>query len=70
MNSAVACLHMSTSQLLHHVNIAYMIHVHFVVLNLLPFLCFQGTYEKGTKDEIEEFSYQLLDVTGDGIFGR
>lgn len=47
-----------------------MIRVHFIVLYLLPFLCFQGTYEKGTKDEIEEFSYQLLDVTGDGIFGR
>lgn len=30
----------------------------------------KGTYEKGTKDEIDEFIYQLLDVTGDGIFGR
>lgn len=30
----------------------------------------KGTYEKGTKDEIEEFIYQLLDVTGDGILGR
>ncbi|XP_022767004.1 TLD domain-containing protein 1 isoform X2 [Durio zibethinus] len=25
----------------------------------------KGTYEKGTKDEIEEFIYQLLDVTND-----
>ncbi|XP_052172862.1 uncharacterized protein LOC127788521 isoform X3 [Diospyros lotus] len=30
----------------------------------------KGTYEKGTKDEIEEFIYQLIDVTGDGILGR
>ncbi|PON43705.1 Parvalbumin [Parasponia andersonii] len=30
----------------------------------------KGTYEKGTKDEIEEFIYQLLDVSGDGIVGR
>ncbi|GFZ08903.1 TLD-domain containing nucleolar protein [Actinidia rufa] len=29
-----------------------------------------GTYEKGTKDEIEEFIYQLLDVTDNGIVGR
>lgn len=30
----------------------------------------QGTYEKGAKDEIEEFIYRLLDVSGDGIVGR
>lgn len=30
----------------------------------------QATYEKGTKDEIEEFIYQLLDVSADGIVGR
>jgi hypothetical protein len=30
----------------------------------------KGTYEKGTKDEIEEFIYQLVDVSGDGILGR
>ncbi|XP_057468462.1 uncharacterized protein LOC130757679 isoform X1 [Actinidia eriantha] len=30
----------------------------------------KGTYEKGTKDEIEEFIYQLLDVTDNGIVGR
>ncbi|KAA8518487.1 hypothetical protein F0562_015961 [Nyssa sinensis] len=30
----------------------------------------KGTYEKGTKDEIEEFIYQLLDVNDDGILGR
>ncbi|GMY25325.1 MTOR-associated protein MEAK7 isoform X1 [Fagus crenata] len=29
----------------------------------------KGTYEKGTKDEIEEFIYQLVDVSGDGILG-
>ncbi|KAF9591436.1 hypothetical protein IFM89_004134 [Coptis chinensis] len=30
----------------------------------------KGIYEKGTRDEIEEFIYQLLDVTGDGILTR
>lgn len=30
----------------------------------------KGTYEKGTKDDIEEFIYQLLDVYGDGVVGR
>lgn len=30
----------------------------------------QATYEKGTKDEIEEFIYQLLDVNDDGVLGR
>lgn len=30
----------------------------------------KGTYEKGTKDDIEEFIYKLLDVNGDGILGR
>uniref|UniRef100_A0A2N9HAI7 EF-hand domain-containing protein n=1 Tax=Fagus sylvatica TaxID=28930 RepID=A0A2N9HAI7_FAGSY len=30
----------------------------------------KGTYEKGTKDEIEEFIYQLVDVSGDGILGE
>ncbi|KAJ4970457.1 hypothetical protein NE237_003556 [Protea cynaroides] len=30
----------------------------------------KGIYEKGTQDEIEDFIYQLLDVTGDGILGR
>ncbi|XP_038694124.1 MTOR-associated protein MEAK7 isoform X2 [Tripterygium wilfordii] len=30
----------------------------------------KGTYEKGTRDEIEEFIYQLLDVTSDGIVSR
>ncbi|KAM1079116.1 hypothetical protein ACFX2B_013717 [Malus domestica] len=30
----------------------------------------KGIYEKGTKDDIEEFIYQLLDVSGDGIVGR
>ncbi|KAL6988473.1 hypothetical protein U1Q18_014223 [Sarracenia purpurea var. burkii] len=29
----------------------------------------KGIYEKGTKDEIEEFIYQLLDVTDDGMLG-
>ncbi|KAK6944086.1 TLDc domain [Dillenia turbinata] len=27
----------------------------------------KGIYEKGTKDEVEDFIYQLLDVTNDGI---
>ncbi|KAK9290916.1 hypothetical protein L1049_009095 [Liquidambar formosana] len=30
----------------------------------------KGTFEKGTKDEVEDFMYQLLDITGDGILGR
>ncbi|XP_051149608.1 uncharacterized protein LOC127264197 isoform X2 [Andrographis paniculata] len=30
----------------------------------------KGTYEKGTKQEIEEFIYELLDVSGDGIVKR
>lgn len=30
----------------------------------------KGTYEKGTKDEIEEYIYQILDVTSDGIMAR
>ncbi|XP_057805337.1 LOW QUALITY PROTEIN: uncharacterized protein LOC131020504 [Salvia miltiorrhiza] len=30
----------------------------------------KGTYEKGTKQEIEEFIYQILDVSDDGIVGR
>nr|GLL24684.1 TLD domain-containing protein 1 [Ipomoea trifida] len=30
----------------------------------------KATYEKGTKDEIEEFIYQLLDVSADGTVGR
>ncbi|GLT90056.1 hypothetical protein SLE2022_080080 [Rubroshorea leprosula] len=30
----------------------------------------KGTYEKGRNDEIEEFVYQLSDVTGDGALGR
>ena len=40
------------------------------LLFMLPFSCLQGTYEKGTNDEIEKFIYQLLDVSGDGILGR
>jgi len=30
----------------------------------------QATYEKGTKDEIEEFIFRLLDVSGDNFVGR
>ncbi|XP_057976314.1 uncharacterized protein LOC131163670 isoform X2 [Malania oleifera] len=30
----------------------------------------KGTYEKGTKEEIEEFIYQLLDVTNNDKLGR
>ncbi|KAB5552960.1 hypothetical protein DKX38_010271 [Salix brachista] len=30
----------------------------------------KSVYEKGTRDDIEEFIYQLLDVTGDGVVGR
>lgn len=30
----------------------------------------KSVYEKGTIDDIEEFIYQLLNVTGDGVVGR
>ncbi|KAJ6743214.1 NUCLEOLAR PROTEIN 7/ESTROGEN RECEPTOR COACTIVATOR-RELATED [Salix viminalis] len=30
----------------------------------------KSVYEKGTRDDIEEFIYQLIDVTGDGVVGR
>ncbi|CAL0309982.1 unnamed protein product [Lupinus luteus] len=30
----------------------------------------KATYEKGTKDEIEEFIFRLLDVSGDNFVGR
>ena len=30
----------------------------------------QATYEKGTGDEIEEFIFRLLDVSGDNFVGR
>ncbi|KAI3447425.1 hypothetical protein Pfo_004090 [Paulownia fortunei] len=30
----------------------------------------KGTYEKGTNEDIEEFIYQLLHVSGDGTVGR
>ncbi|XP_072950834.1 uncharacterized protein [Typha angustifolia] len=30
----------------------------------------KGTYEKGTREDIGEFMYQLCDVTGDGLLGR
>ncbi|KAG1331041.1 MTOR-associated protein MEAK7 [Cocos nucifera] len=30
----------------------------------------KATYEKGTRDEIDEFIRELCDVTGDGILGR
>ncbi|CAM8897339.1 unnamed protein product [Rhodiola kirilowii] len=30
----------------------------------------KGTYEKGTKDEIEEFIFELLDINNDGVVGR
>ncbi|GAB4856307.1 hypothetical protein Ancab_014235 [Ancistrocladus abbreviatus] len=30
----------------------------------------KAVYEKGTKDEIEEFIHQLLDINGDGTLGR
>uniref|UniRef100_A0A1D1XH69 TLD domain-containing protein KIAA1609 n=1 Tax=Anthurium amnicola TaxID=1678845 RepID=A0A1D1XH69_9ARAE len=30
----------------------------------------KAVYEKGTRQEIEEFMYQLCDVSGDGVLGR
>ena len=41
------------------------------VLTIQAFIIMlQGIYEKGTKDEIEEFIYQLSDINGDGTLGR
>lgn len=37
---------------------------------IMAYYILQGIYEKGTKDEIEEFIYHLVDVSGDGILGR
>ena len=45
------------------------VNLHILVQSAYIFTL-QGTYEKGTKDEIEEFIYQLLDVTDNGIVGR
>lgn len=36
----------------------------------LNLVAFQATYEKGTDDEIAEFIYQTLDVTGNGVLTR
>lgn len=43
---------------------------YFLVLSYAYLCVLQGSYEKGTKDDIEEFIYKLLDVNGDGILGR
>lgn len=40
------------------------------IQNCFYFCIPQSIYEKGTKVEIEEFIYQLVDVTGDGILDR
>lgn len=37
---------------------------------MIPLFILQGTYEKGTNADIEEFIYQLLDVFDDGVVGR
>ncbi|KAL2926481.1 Lysophosphatidylcholine acyltransferase 2 [Bienertia sinuspersici] len=39
-------------------------------LTFEDFVIAKGTYEKGTKNEIEEFIYQLVDVTDDGKIDR
>lgn len=39
-------------------------------LSAVLFCTPQATYEKGTRDEIEEFIYQLLDVDDDGNVTR
>lgn len=33
-------------------------------------LLMQSIYEKGTRDEMDEFVFQLLDLTDDGLVGR
>jgi len=30
----------------------------------------KATYGRGTRDEVDEFIYQLCDVTGDGVLTR
>lgn len=42
---------------------------HILTIHAFIFML-QGIYEKGTKDEIEEFIYQLSDINGDGTLGR
>ncbi|CAA0842974.1 TLD-domain containing nucleolar protein [Striga hermonthica] len=39
-------------------------------LNFEDLVIAKGTYEKGTNEDIEEFIYGLLDVSGDGNVGR
>ena len=41
-----------------------------LVALLTSIFTLQGTYEKGSNDDIEEFIYRLLDVNSDGIVGR
>ncbi|KAK9153592.1 hypothetical protein Sjap_001072 [Stephania japonica] len=41
-----------------------------IELTFENFVIAKAIYERGTPDEIEEFIYQLLDVTGDGILNR
>lgn len=51
-------------------SIFYSLLFKFIIYNVsLPFL-YQAIYEKGARDEIEEFIYKLCDITGDGILGR
>lgn len=41
-----------------------------MIVVILSLFLLKGTYEKGTNEEIEEFIYQLLDVSDDGVLGR
>jgi len=41
-----------------------------MIVIIISSFALKGTYEKGTNEEIEEFIYQLLDVSGDGALGR
>lgn len=40
------------------------------VNKIYPISNVQGTYEKGSKNEFEEFIYELSDVNGDGNLDR
>ena len=41
-----------------------------MIVIIISSFALKGTYEKGTNEEIEEFIYQLLDVSDDGALGR
>lgn len=46
----------------------YILQIEYILSTFLIWC--QATYERGTRDEIEEFIYQICDVNGDGALGR